>query len=287
MCDPSFYVPLAQAAEAAGFDTIAVPDSIAYPKDVVVDATRTTSTAPASSSRTSRSSSRTVAIAAMAAVTSTIEFHTFVLKLPIRHPVIYAKEATSLAVITRQPLRARRRLEPVARRLRDRPAAVGRARPAFRRVHRDRARPRGRRLLRVPRRVLRLPGDQDGAGAVGTDPGAHRRSRRRQPPPRRAPRRRLDGRRRHDRRPDPDDRPHERPAPRVRPRARAVRRSTPPRPSRSPPTASSGSRTSVSRTPRVASVASTRTGSRPTPRRLQEKIDNLDRYADEVIAAVR
>ena len=32
--------------------------------------------------------------------TSTIEFHTFVLKMPIRHPVIYAKEATSLAVIT-------------------------------------------------------------------------------------------------------------------------------------------------------------------------------------------
>ena len=59
MCDPSFYVPLAQAAEAAGFDTIAVPDSIAYPEGVVVDATRTTSTAPASSSRTSRSSSRT------------------------------------------------------------------------------------------------------------------------------------------------------------------------------------------------------------------------------------
>ena len=33
MCDASFYVPLAQAAEAAGFDTIAVPDSIAYPKE--------------------------------------------------------------------------------------------------------------------------------------------------------------------------------------------------------------------------------------------------------------
>ena len=33
MCDPTFYVPLAQAAEAAGFDTIAVPDSIAYPKE--------------------------------------------------------------------------------------------------------------------------------------------------------------------------------------------------------------------------------------------------------------
>ena len=33
MCDPTFYVPLAQVAEEAGFDTIAVPDSIAYPKE--------------------------------------------------------------------------------------------------------------------------------------------------------------------------------------------------------------------------------------------------------------
>ena len=33
-------------------------------------------------------------------MTSTIEFHTFVLKMPIRHPVLYAKEATSLAVLS-------------------------------------------------------------------------------------------------------------------------------------------------------------------------------------------
>ena len=286
MCDPTFYVPLAQAAEAAGFDTIAVPDWIAYPE-------KSSSTYPYNFDGTREFLENKpfiephIAMAAMSAVTSTIEFHTFVLKLPIRHPVDLRQGGDVARGDHRQPLRARGRVEPVARRLRDRAVAVGGSRAAVRRVHRDHPRARGRRLLRVPRRVLRLPRHQAGAGPVGTDPRPHRRSRRRQPPPRRAPRRRVDGRGRHARRPDPDDRPHERPAARARTRPRAVRRSTRPRRSRSPPTASSGSRTSASRTPRAASVASTRTASRPTPRSLQEKIDNLNRYADEVIAAVR
>ena len=99
MCDSTYYVPLAQAAEAAGFDTIAVPDSIAYPKE-------SSSTYPYNFDGTREFLENKpfiepiVAISAMAAVTSTIEFHTFVLKMPIRHPVIYAKEATSLAVLS-------------------------------------------------------------------------------------------------------------------------------------------------------------------------------------------
>src|SRR5258708_13706954 len=32
MTDPSFYLPLAQAAETAGFDSMVVPDSICYPE---------------------------------------------------------------------------------------------------------------------------------------------------------------------------------------------------------------------------------------------------------------
>lgn len=32
MCAPSHYTPMAQAAEAVGFNTIAVPDSICYPE---------------------------------------------------------------------------------------------------------------------------------------------------------------------------------------------------------------------------------------------------------------
>jgi probable F420-dependent oxidoreductase len=99
MIDPSYYVPLAQAAEGAGFDSIAVPDSIAYPHE-------SSSTYPYNFDGTREFLENkpfiepAVAIAAMGAVTSTIEFHTFVLKLPIRNPVIYAKEATSLAVMT-------------------------------------------------------------------------------------------------------------------------------------------------------------------------------------------
>jgi probable F420-dependent oxidoreductase len=99
MCDATFYVPLAQVAEDAGFDTIAVPDSIAYPKE-------SSSTYPYNFDGTREFLENKpfiepiVAISAMAAVTKTIEFHTFVLKMPIRHPVLYAKEATSLAVLS-------------------------------------------------------------------------------------------------------------------------------------------------------------------------------------------
>jgi alkanesulfonate monooxygenase SsuD/methylene tetrahydromethanopterin reductase-like flavin-dependent oxidoreductase (luciferase family) len=39
------------------------------------------------------------AMAAMGAATRRIDFHTSVLKLPIRHPVIFAKEVTSVAVL--------------------------------------------------------------------------------------------------------------------------------------------------------------------------------------------
>lgn len=33
MCDPNFLLPLAQEAEAAGYDGFAVPDSICYPQE--------------------------------------------------------------------------------------------------------------------------------------------------------------------------------------------------------------------------------------------------------------
>ena len=33
MTDPSFYAPLARAAEEAGFDTMVIPDSICYPRE--------------------------------------------------------------------------------------------------------------------------------------------------------------------------------------------------------------------------------------------------------------
>ena len=37
MTDPTFYIPLAKAAEAAGYDGMTIPDSIAYPARVGLD----------------------------------------------------------------------------------------------------------------------------------------------------------------------------------------------------------------------------------------------------------
>ena len=99
MVAPEMLVPLAQAAEAAGYDTIAIADSIAYPDT-------SDSTYPYNLDGTREFMENKVlvepmvAIAAMAAVTSTITFHTAVLKLPMRNPVFFAKQATSLAVMT-------------------------------------------------------------------------------------------------------------------------------------------------------------------------------------------
>jgi probable F420-dependent oxidoreductase len=99
MIDPSFYVPLARAAEEAGFDSIAVPDSIAYPQ-------QSSSKYPYNPDGTREFLENKpflepmTAIAAMGVATERIEFHTFVLKMPMRHPVMLAKEATSVAVLT-------------------------------------------------------------------------------------------------------------------------------------------------------------------------------------------
>ena len=99
MVDSSFYVPLARAAEEAGFDDVAVPDSICYPE-------ASDSTYPYNADGTRQFLENKpfieplIAIAAMASATSRIGFCTSVLKLPIRHPVIFAKEVSSVAVLT-------------------------------------------------------------------------------------------------------------------------------------------------------------------------------------------
>jgi len=98
MIDPSFYVPIARAAEAAGFDSVNVPDSICYPKE-------SDSTYPYTPDGNREFLANKpfiepiVAMAAMGASTERVQFHTSVLKLPIRHPVIFAKEITSLCAL--------------------------------------------------------------------------------------------------------------------------------------------------------------------------------------------
>jgi probable F420-dependent oxidoreductase len=99
MVDPTFYLPLAKAAEDAGYDGMVVPDSICYPRE-------SDSKYPFSPdhSREFLEDKPFIEpfslIPAMGAVTERIRFITFVLKLPMRHPLLAAKQAASVAVMT-------------------------------------------------------------------------------------------------------------------------------------------------------------------------------------------
>jgi len=99
MCEPDHYVPLARAAEAAGFDGIAVADSICYPQDA-------TSKYPYNKdgSREFLESvpfvESLISVAAMAAVTETIRFSTFVYKLAVRQAPVVAKQVQSIQVLS-------------------------------------------------------------------------------------------------------------------------------------------------------------------------------------------
>ncbi len=99
MTDPGYYLPLARAAEESGYDSMVVPDSICYPEHAE-------STYPYNpdGSREFLEDKPVLEpfslIPAMGAVTERLRFVTFVLKLPIRHPVLVAKQAASAAVLT-------------------------------------------------------------------------------------------------------------------------------------------------------------------------------------------
>ena len=94
------FTALAQAAEEAGFRSVAMPDSLFYPK-------ATESEYPYNNTETIRrylSASPFlepfIAMATMAAVTSRIRFYPSVLKVPVRRPLVLAKLLTSLAVVS-------------------------------------------------------------------------------------------------------------------------------------------------------------------------------------------
>ena len=99
MCDPSQYLPLARAADEAGWTSFIVPDSICYPEE-----------SDSSYPYTADGDRRFLLdkpfiepfslIPAMGAVTEKLRFTTFVVKLPIRNPVLTAKSAASVAVLT-------------------------------------------------------------------------------------------------------------------------------------------------------------------------------------------
>jgi probable F420-dependent oxidoreductase len=103
MTDPSYYLPLAKACEENGWSSFIVPDSICFPAE-----SDTKYPYNADGSREFLEDKPFIEpfslIPAMGAVTESLRFTTFVIKLPIRHPVLVAKQASSVAVLTNNRL---------------------------------------------------------------------------------------------------------------------------------------------------------------------------------------
>jgi len=103
MCDPAQLPPLAKAAEEAGYTSMTVPDSIIYPRDSDTqypyndDGTR-------GFIEGKPFIDPFCLVASLGAVTTKLRFSTFVIKLPIRQPVLVAKQATSVACLTNNRL---------------------------------------------------------------------------------------------------------------------------------------------------------------------------------------
>ena len=99
MTDPSFYVPLARAAEEAGYHSMVIPDSICYPRHA--DSRYPYNPDGSREFLEDKPFLEPFSlIPALGAVTSRIRFVTFVVKVPVRNPVLLAKQATSTAVLT-------------------------------------------------------------------------------------------------------------------------------------------------------------------------------------------
>ena len=97
MTDPAYYMPLAKAAEAAGYSSMTIPDSIAYPFES--DSRYPYTPDGGREFLDGKAFIETfVLTAALGAVTTTLRFNFFVLKLPIRPPLV-AKQAGSLAAL--------------------------------------------------------------------------------------------------------------------------------------------------------------------------------------------
>ena len=99
MTDPSFYMPLARAAEEAGYHSMVIPDSICYP----LHADSRYPYNPDGSRQFLEDKpflEPFSLIPALGAVTSRIRFTTFVVKVPVRNPLLLAKQVTSTAVLT-------------------------------------------------------------------------------------------------------------------------------------------------------------------------------------------
>ena len=98
MTDPTYYIPLAKAAEAAGYHAMTIPDSVAYPYES--DSTYPYTPDGSREFLDGKAFIESFVLAgALCAVTTTLKFNFFVLKLPIRPPALVAKQAGSLAAL--------------------------------------------------------------------------------------------------------------------------------------------------------------------------------------------
>ena len=99
MCDPNHYAPLAKTAEEVGWHSFVIPDSICYPQ--VSDSKYPyTPDGDRHFLEDKPFIEPFSLIPALAAVTERLRFTTFVVKLPIRQPVLIAKSVTSVAVLS-------------------------------------------------------------------------------------------------------------------------------------------------------------------------------------------
>jgi probable F420-dependent oxidoreductase len=99
MTQATHYAPLAKAAEAAGYTSMTVADSLIYPEHS--DSTYPyTDTGDREFLRGKEFIETFVLCAHLFAVTTTLRLTPFVLKLPVRPPVLVAKQASSLAYLS-------------------------------------------------------------------------------------------------------------------------------------------------------------------------------------------
>ena len=98
------YVPMAQAAEANGFDSVAVPDSVFFAEEVSGDYPFTGDGVRWWQPDTPFLDPF-VAIPAMAAVTERLRVLTNVVKLPLRSPLLVAKQVASIAALSEDRFR--------------------------------------------------------------------------------------------------------------------------------------------------------------------------------------
>jgi len=99
MTRAELYGPLAQAAEAAGYTSMTVADSLIYPEES--DSKYPYTDTGDREFLDGKEFIETMVLTAhLAAVTSTLRFTPFVLKLPIRPPVLVAKQASSVAFLS-------------------------------------------------------------------------------------------------------------------------------------------------------------------------------------------